>query len=220
MDDELQEDMAYGCGSCISGFPKVAKKSCCYGARRKHTTQKTKLIGGKRLVPRAIPPSKKSGKAVPLSAPIAEPVKKKTSSKKGGSKKTTTGDTKKKGSKRKKGGTSRSILKQIRQYQQSTDLLLQKRPFSRLVRDIMDDYIEKEQVRFNASAMMALQEVIETQMVMVCTRANMITMHAKRVTVAARDLSLAEDIMDTDSIVDVGFKYRRGYIEGRKEGMD
>lgn len=212
MDDELQEDMTYGCGSCISGYPKATKKSCCYGARRKHTTQKTKLIGGKRLVPRAIPPSKKSGKAVSLSAPIAEPAKKKTSSKKGGSKK--------KGSKRKRGGTSRSILKQIRQYQQSTDLLLQKRPFSRLVRDIMDDYIEKEQVRFNASAMMALQEVIETQMVMVCTRANMITMHAKRVTVAARDLSLAEDIMDTDSIVDVGFKYRRGYIEGRKEGMD
>ena len=45
---------------------------------------------------------------------------------------------------------------QIRKYQKSTDLLIRKLPFQRLVREIAQDY--KTDLRFQSSAVLALQE--------------------------------------------------------------
>lgn len=46
-------------------------------------------------------------------------------------------------------------LREIRRYQKSTELLIRKLPFQRLVREIAQDY--KTDLRFQASAIAALQ---------------------------------------------------------------
>src|SRR3979409_558273 len=46
--------------------------------------------------------------------------------------------------------------REIRRYQKSTELLIRKLPFQRLVREIAQDF--KTDLRFQASAVMALQE--------------------------------------------------------------
>merc|ERR1739845_16353 len=50
-------------------------------------------------------------------------------------------------------------LREIRRYQKSTELLLRKLPFQRLVREIDQDF--KTDLRFQSSAVMALQEASE-----------------------------------------------------------
>ena len=54
-------------------------------------------------------------------------------------------------------------LREIRRYQKSTELLLRKLPFQRLVREIAADC--KADLRFQGSAIMALQEATEAYMV-------------------------------------------------------
>ena len=48
-------------------------------------------------------------------------------------------------------------LREIRRYQKSTDLLIKKLPFQRLVRELAQDLTTD--IRFQAGAMLALQEV-------------------------------------------------------------
>ena len=50
-------------------------------------------------------------------------------------------------------------LREIRRYQKSTELLIRKLPFQRLVREIAQDF--KTDLRFQSSAVMALQEASE-----------------------------------------------------------
>ncbi|CAI5999881.1 unnamed protein product [Closterium sp. NIES-65] len=50
-------------------------------------------------------------------------------------------------------------LREIRKYQKSTELLIRKLPFQRLVREIAQDF--KTDLRFQSSAVMALQEAAE-----------------------------------------------------------
>ena len=50
-------------------------------------------------------------------------------------------------------------LREIRRYQKSTDLLIRKLPFQRLVREIAQDF--KTDIKFQSLALMALQESAE-----------------------------------------------------------
>uniref|UniRef100_A0A1I8M5Z2 Core Histone H2A/H2B/H3 domain-containing protein n=1 Tax=Musca domestica TaxID=7370 RepID=A0A1I8M5Z2_MUSDO len=54
-------------------------------------------------------------------------------------------------------------LHEIRRYQKSTELLIRKLPFQRLVREIAQDF--KTDLRFQSSAAMALQEASEAYFV-------------------------------------------------------
>ncbi len=54
-------------------------------------------------------------------------------------------------------------LREIRRYQKSTDLLIRKLPFQRLVREVAQAY--KTDVRFQSNAIMALQEAAEAYLV-------------------------------------------------------
>jgi histone H3 len=54
-------------------------------------------------------------------------------------------------------------LREIRRYQKSTELLIQKLPFQRLVREIAMDY--KADLRWQALAVNALQEASEAYLV-------------------------------------------------------
>jgi histone H3 len=80
-------------------------------------------------------------------------------------------------------------LRQISKLQKSTDLLMRKAPFQRLVRSLAT--AQKEHLRWQASAVAALQEATEAYVVGLLADTNLLSLHAKRVTVMARDLQLA-----------------------------
>ncbi|KAJ3221603.1 hypothetical protein HDU81_010519, partial [Chytriomyces hyalinus] len=53
-------------------------------------------------------------------------------------------------------------LREIRKYQKSTDLLMRKLPFQRVVRDVVDQFtLDEETFRLQASAILCLQEAAE-----------------------------------------------------------
>lgn len=83
-------------------------------------------------------------------------------------------------------------LRQIRKYQKSTELLIRKLPFQRLVREIAQDY--KCDLRFQTTALMALQEAAEAYMVGIMEDTNLCAIHAKRVTIVPKDMQLARCI--------------------------
>ncbi len=80
-------------------------------------------------------------------------------------------------------------LREIRKFQKTTDLLIRKLPFQRLVREIAEQY--KAGVRFQSSAVLALQESAEAFLVCLFEDTNLCAIHAHRVTIMPRDLTLA-----------------------------
>jgi len=83
-------------------------------------------------------------------------------------------------------------LREIRRYQKSTELLIRRMPFQRLVREIAQDF--KSELRFQSLAIAALQEAAETYLVSLLEDANLCAIHAKRVTIFVKDLQLARRI--------------------------
>ena len=83
-------------------------------------------------------------------------------------------------------------LREIRKYQKSTDLLIRKAPFQRLVREIAQDF--KTDLRFQGSAVLALQEAAEAYLVGLFEDTNLCAIHAKRVTIMPKDIQLARRI--------------------------
>jgi histone H3 len=83
-------------------------------------------------------------------------------------------------------------LREIRRYQKSTDLLVRKLPFQRLVREIAQDF--KNDLRFQGSAILALQEAAESYLVGLFEDTNICAIHAKRVTIMPKDMQLARRI--------------------------
>lgn len=86
-------------------------------------------------------------------------------------------------------------LKEIRLYQKSTELLLRKLPFARLVKEIMQQFVTPDKVgRWQADALNALQEAAESYLVGIFEDANLCAIHAKRVTIMVKDIQLARRI--------------------------
>jgi len=83
-------------------------------------------------------------------------------------------------------------LREIRRYQKSTELLIRKLPFQRLVREIAQDY--KTDLRFQSAAVAALQEASESYLVGLFEDTNLCAIHAKRVTIMPKDIQLARRI--------------------------
>ena len=83
-------------------------------------------------------------------------------------------------------------LREIRKYQKSTELLIRKLPFQRLVREIAQDF--KTDLRFQSTAILALQEAAEAYLVGLFEDTNLCAIHAKRVTIMPRDIQLARRI--------------------------
>ena len=84
-------------------------------------------------------------------------------------------------------------LREIRRYQKSTELLIRKLPFQRLVREIAQDF--KTDLRFQSSAVSALQEASEAYLVGLFEDTNLCAIHAKRVTIMPKDIQLARRIV-------------------------
>ncbi|EEH33688.2 histone H3 [Paracoccidioides lutzii Pb01] len=109
---------------------------------------------------------------------------------------------------RRKAGTT--ALREIRRYQRDVELLIHKLPFQRLVREIAADIYGD--LRFQASAILALQEAAEAVLIDEFTRndwilqanlliiilinemlvTNLCAIHAKRVTIQERDMKLVQ----------------------------
>lgn len=85
-------------------------------------------------------------------------------------------------------------LREIRHYQKTTELLIRRRPFQRLVREIADDLSVSKDVRWQSSALMAVQEACEKYLTSLFEDTNVCAIHAKRVTITKKDLQLARRI--------------------------
>ena len=83
-------------------------------------------------------------------------------------------------------------LREIRRYQKSTELLIRKLPFQRLVREVAQD--RRSDLRFESKAILALQEASEAYLVGLFEDANLLAIHGKRVTILIKDIQLARRI--------------------------
>ncbi len=83
-------------------------------------------------------------------------------------------------------------LREIRRYQRSTDLLIRKLPFQRLVRELAQNF--RADLRFQSNAILALQEAAESYLVRLFEDTNLCAIHAKRCTIMPKDLLLARRI--------------------------
>ncbi|KAG5459207.1 MAG: histone-fold-containing protein, partial [Olpidium bornovanus] len=115
-------------------------------------------------------------------------------------------------------GIKQVALREIRRYQKSTELLIRKLPFQRLVCVYAPDFLRKEprsskalprssrrarvlrreiaqdfktDLRFQSSAIGALQEAAEAYLVTLFEDTNLAAIHAKRVTIQPKDIQLA-----------------------------
>ena len=84
-------------------------------------------------------------------------------------------------------------IREIRKFQKSTDLLIRKLPFARLVREICNE-LSMYPMRWTAEALLALQESSEDFLVHLFEDCNLCAIHAKRVTIMPKDLQLARRI--------------------------
>lgn len=88
--------------------------------------------------------------------------------------------------------TGTVALREIKKYQKSTDLLIRKLPFARLVREIVqDDFGTDVSYRWQSMAILALQEASEAYLVHLFEDTNLCAIHAKRVTIMQKDMHLA-----------------------------
>ncbi|POM69718.1 Histone H3 [Phytophthora palmivora] len=81
-------------------------------------------------------------------------------------------------------------LREIRLLQRSTKLLLRKLPFARVVREIQTEFTGVG-YRWQAEALLALQEAAETYLVRTFEDANLCAIHGKRVTLQVKDIQLS-----------------------------
>ena len=83
-------------------------------------------------------------------------------------------------------------LREICKFQKSTKCKIPKAAFQRVVREIAQQI--KSDIRFHSMAILALQEAVEMCLVRVPKHTNLCAIHAKRVTVTAKDMVVARKL--------------------------
>ena len=81
---------------------------------------------------------------------------------------------------------------EIRKFQKSTDLLIPKRPFYHVVKEILQG--ERFWLKIQTSAVIALHEVAEAYLIRLLEDGQICTIHAKRITLLLKDIHLARRI--------------------------
>ena len=132
-------------------------------ARTKQTANKLLINGGK--APRKTIANKAARKSAPIEMSIKKP-------------------------RRFRPGTV--ALREIRKFQKSTELLIRKLPFQKIVREIAGEF--KAELRFQSQAILALQEATEAYIASLFEDTNLCAIHAKRVTIMPKDMQLARRI--------------------------
>ena len=88
---------------------------------------------------------------------------------------------------------------EIRKYQKSTELLIRKAPFARTVREICLDQnvcMWDAEIRWQANALIALQEASEAYLINLFSNSNLAAIHAKRVTIQPKDIHIVRRITE------------------------
>ncbi|XP_018410975.1 PREDICTED: histone H3-like centromeric protein A [Nanorana parkeri] len=85
-------------------------------------------------------------------------------------------------------------LMEIRKYQKSTDLLIRKAHFSRLVREVCMEFTRGVPYMWQSMAIMALQEAAEAFMVRLFEDSSLCCLHAKSVTLFVQDMQFSQRI--------------------------
>ena len=80
--------------------------------------------------------------------------------------------------------------REIRKFKKTTDLLIRKSPFQRLVQEIALKF-GKSDLQMQSTVVLALQEAVEYFMVDVFSSTNLCAMHGKLVTIMKKDMVLA-----------------------------
>ena len=88
-------------------------------------------------------------------------------------------------------------LREIRRYQRSTELLIRKVPFARLVREVVYS-MTKQDYRFQSTALLAMQEAAEAYLTRMFTEVNHIAIHGRRVTIQEKDILLWKRLRDIE----------------------
>uniref|UniRef100_A0A8B9SVF0 Centromere protein A n=1 Tax=Anas platyrhynchos TaxID=8839 RepID=A0A8B9SVF0_ANAPL len=89
-------------------------------------------------------------------------------------------------------------LREIRKYQSTTNLLLRRQPFCRVVREICLLFTRGVDYQWQAMALLALQEAAEAFLVRLLEDAYLCSLHARRVTLYPKDLQLARRLRGLD----------------------
>ncbi|XP_062584322.1 uncharacterized protein LOC134246075 [Saccostrea cucullata] len=84
---------------------------------------------------------------------------------------------------------SSSVLLDIRRYQRTTNLLIPKMTFQRIVKSITNTNFAG--IKFQTAALHALQEACEEFVISVLADTNLCALHGKRVTILPKDMQLA-----------------------------
>jgi len=84
-----------------------------------------------------------------------------------------------------------SALREIRCFQKTTELLIRKAPFQRVVREIAQKMFPNKDLHFQSLAVLTLHEASEAHMVGMFEDTNLAALHAKCVTIMPRDILLA-----------------------------
>ena len=83
-------------------------------------------------------------------------------------------------------------LKEIKKFQSSTELLIRKLPFQRLVKESIQ--AKQNDLKVQGLAVKALQEAGETFLVGILEQANLCVIHVKHVMIMPKDIQLARRI--------------------------
>lgn len=93
---------------------------------------------------------------------------------------------------RKKNRGVKQAQTEIEYYQNTTNLLIKKIPFARVVRQVVleSETIPNKELYWKSTALLALQEAAEWYLICLFQDASLCARHAKRVTVMNEDLAL------------------------------
>jgi histone H3 len=80
-------------------------------------------------------------------------------------------------------------MSEVKRLQASTDLLIQKAPFVRLVRELTQKI--RSDYRVQTTALLAMQEALEAYSVALFEDTNLCAVHCKRATILPKDMQLA-----------------------------
>lgn len=90
------------------------------------------------------------------------------------------------------------VFKEIKKLQQQQELFVPKVHMKRLVRDLVEEITPgSEDVKlFPPASLVMVQEFVESQLVAYLESANLLAIHAKRVTLSPKDISLAARVRE------------------------
>jgi histone H3 len=86
-----------------------------------------------------------------------------------------------------------AALREIRKLQKTTNVLIRKAPFQRIVREVAQDF--KEDTRWTRTALLLTQEITEAFLIGLLSNAQLAAIHCKRQGVKSIDVELAKAIM-------------------------